>query len=80
MKWLCTKSRIVWEVVHKSLINNGRRDLEYLKPFDQEIADFLLPERYQKYTLSFSVDSVESTEALCSFIEKVPDFYQLRFK
>lgn len=79
MKWLNTKSRIVWGIVHKSLINNGRRELKYTKPFDEDIANFLLPENYKKYSLSVVVDSLESGQALMKFTQEVPEFYELRF-
>jgi hypothetical protein len=80
MKWMCTKSRVVWDVIHKSLINNGRNNLSYLKPFDDDIADFLLIEdNYKKYSLSVIVDSLESGLALSRFIESVSDFYDMRF-
>ena len=79
MRCLCSKASVVWDVIHKSLVNNGRRNLTYSQPFDDSITQFLLPEKYKKYSLSVCVDSLESGQALLSFIKSVPEFYELRF-
>ena len=79
MKWISDRTKICWDMIHRCLVNNGRYKLTYSKPFDEEIANFLLPDNYKRFTLSVMVDSVESGTALIGFINDVSDFHELRF-